>query len=229
MNGDDLLRGNGGARPSRGNLLGSWEASLGHRETNFPWANHINPLYFHPMGLKAVPTPDALDGTRADIDDLCHHGGGPVGRHRGRVALGERHDALGDVGRQRRDVRRPRLVAQEAVISFLHEALLPAPDTDLRFAGPANDLTGANTVRAQQDDLSPPDMLLGALRFRVSTFRRRQSAGLRVMEIPVRMRQTRMRPVRWESLRGFKCQTRSATALFGVTFLFNTRHQSGPG
>ena len=35
------------------------------------------------------------------------------------------------------------------------------------------------------------------------------SAGLRVMEIPVRMRQTRMRPVRWESPPGFKCQTRS--------------------
>jgi hypothetical protein len=32
---------------------------------------------------------------------------------------------------------------------------------------------------------------------------------LRVMEIPVRMRQTRMRPVRWESPPGFKCQTLS--------------------
>jgi hypothetical protein len=29
------------------------------------------------------------------------------------------------------------------------------------------------------------------------------------MEIPVRMRQTRMRPVRWESPPGFKCQTQS--------------------
>ena len=42
-----------------------------------------------------------------------------------------------------------------------------------------------------------------------STFRRRRSAGLRVMEIPARMRQTRMRPVRWESPPGFKCQTLS--------------------
>src|SRR5450631_3933456 len=33
----------------------------------------------HPMRLKAVRTPDALDGTRADIDDLRHHGRGPVG------------------------------------------------------------------------------------------------------------------------------------------------------
>src|SRR3977135_98354 len=53
--------------------------------------------------------------------------------------------------------------------------------------------------------------LCGVLRFRVSTFRRRRSAGLRVMEIPVRMRQTRMRPVRWESPPGFKCQTRSTS------------------
>ena len=115
---------------------------------------------FHPVRLQAVRAPDALDGTRADIDDLRHHGGGPVGRLCWRVGLGERHDALGDVRSQRRDARRPRLVAQETVITFLHEAFLPAPDTGLRFAGPAHDLIGANTVRAQQDDLSPPDMLV---------------------------------------------------------------------
>jgi transposase len=51
--------------------------------------------------------------------------------------------------------------------------------------------------------------LCGALRSRASTFRRRRSAGLRVMKIPVRVRQTRMHPVRWESPLGFKCQTRS--------------------
>ena len=32
-----------------------------------------------------------------------------------------------------------------------------------------------------------------------------------VMEIPVRMRQNRMHPVRWESPPGFKCQTRSTS------------------
>jgi hypothetical protein len=36
----------------------------------------------------------------------------------------------------------------------------PAPDTGLRLAGPAHDLIGANTVIAQQDDLSSPDMLV---------------------------------------------------------------------
>src|SRR5208282_6125145 len=74
--------------------------------------------------------------------------------------LSERHDARGDVRSQRRDPRRPRLVAQETVITFLHEAFLPAPDTSLRLAGPAHDLIGANTVRAEQNDFGSPDMLV---------------------------------------------------------------------
>src|SRR3954453_538246 len=36
-----------------------------------------------------------------------------------------------------------RLVVQEAVVGFLHEALLPAPDTGLRFAGLPHDRNGA--------------------------------------------------------------------------------------
>src|SRR5664279_4703666 len=52
------------------------------------------------------------------------------------------------------------LIVQEAIVTRLHEAFLPAPHTGLRLASPAHDLIGANTVRAQQDDLSPPDMLV---------------------------------------------------------------------
>ena len=114
----------------------------------------------HPVRLKTVRTPDALDGTRADIDDLRHHGRGPVGRLGGRLGLGERHDTLSDGRSQRLDARGPCLVAQKAVVTFLHEAFLPAPDTGLRFAGLAHDLIGADTVRTQQDDLSSPDMLV---------------------------------------------------------------------
>ena len=77
-----------------------------------------------------------------------------------RVGLGEPHDALGDIRSQWWDPRRPRLVAQEAVITFLHEAFLPAPNTGFRLAGPAHDLIGAKTVRAEQDDLGSPDMLV---------------------------------------------------------------------
>ena len=42
----------------------------------------------HPVRCKAVRTPDALDGTRADIDDLRAHRGGPVGRLCWRIGLG---------------------------------------------------------------------------------------------------------------------------------------------
>src|SRR5215831_15366084 len=58
--------------------------------------------------------------------------------------------------------------------------------------------------------------LCGVLRSRTSTFRRRRSAGLSVMGIPVRIRQTRMRLVRWESPPGFKCQTRSTRQILDV-------------
>ena len=44
---------------------------------------------FHPVLLQAVRAPDALDGILADVDDLRHHGGGPVGRLCGRVRLRE--------------------------------------------------------------------------------------------------------------------------------------------
>src|SRR5712691_3141597 len=115
---------------------------------------------FHPVRLKAVCAPDAMDGTRADVDGFRHHGGGPVGCLRGRIGLSERHDVLNNVQSQWWDTRRPRLVAQETVITFPHEAFLPAPDTGLRLAGLAPDLIGANAVRAQQDNLGPPDMLV---------------------------------------------------------------------
>jgi hypothetical protein len=72
----------------------------------------------------------------------------------------ERHDAFGDVRSQRRDARGACLIVQEAIVTRRHEAFLPAPHTGLRLAGPAHDLIGANNVGAQQDDLSPPDMLV---------------------------------------------------------------------
>src|SRR5258708_3934924 len=43
---------------------------------------------FHSMRLQSMRPPDPLDGTRADIDDLRHQRGGPVGRLCCRSALG---------------------------------------------------------------------------------------------------------------------------------------------
>src|ERR1700716_4418273 len=50
-----------------------------------------------PVRLETMRAPDALDGTRADADGFCHHGGGPVGRLDGWIGSGERHDTLGDI------------------------------------------------------------------------------------------------------------------------------------
>ena len=118
---------------------------------------------FDAMRLQSVGAPDALDGTRADADRLGHHGGGPMGRLAGWSGLVEGYDAINDGRPQRRDTRRARLIAQQAVVTGLHETLLPAPHTGLRLAGPSHDFIGANTVRAQQDYLSPPDMLVQAV------------------------------------------------------------------
>ena len=53
-----------------------------------------------------------------------------------------------------------RLVVQQALKALPHETVLPAPDAGLGLAGPANDLVGAEPVRAQQNNLGPPDLLL---------------------------------------------------------------------
>jgi hypothetical protein len=53
-----------------------------------------------------------------------------------------------------------RLVAQQTVVTSLYEAFLPAPDTSFRFAGSVHDLIGTDAVRAHQENLSPPDVLM---------------------------------------------------------------------
>ena len=110
--------------------------------------------------LETMRAPDALDGTRADADDFRHHRGSPVGRLDGRIGLGKRDDPLGYIRSEWWDTRGSCLIAQEAVVTRLHEAFLPAPHTGLRLAGLVHDLMGADAVRAQQDDLSSPDMLM---------------------------------------------------------------------
>jgi len=116
-----------------------------------------------PVRLKAVLAPDAVNGTGADVDGLRHHGRRPLGCLGRRFGLAERDDALGDVGAKGGDARRPRLVTQQALIAFLHEALLPAPDTGLGLAGPAHDLVGTDSGCAQQHDLATPHMFVGGI------------------------------------------------------------------
>src|SRR6202022_641114 len=56
-----------------------------------------------------------------------------------------------------------RLIPQEPVHAFQHEALLPAPNTGLVLAGPALDAGRPDTVGGQQGDPGPPNMLLRAI------------------------------------------------------------------
>jgi hypothetical protein len=52
------------------------------------------------------------------------------------------------------------LVAQQTVNALPHEPLLPAPHDGLGAPSAAHNRVRAQTVRRQQDDLCPPDMLL---------------------------------------------------------------------
>ena len=115
----------------------------------------------HPVRLEPVGAPDALDRTDADAGRLRHHRGGPVGRLGRRIGQRQRDHPLRHFGPERRMRERPRLVAQETVAPFLGEALLPAPDAGLRLARPAHDRDRPEAVGAQQNDLGPPDVLLG--------------------------------------------------------------------
>ena len=114
-----------------------------------------------PVRLQTMRTPGSCCTELALMPDgFRHHHSSPVGRLDGRISSGERYDTLGDIRTKGWDARRSGLVAQEASIASLHEAFLPAPHTGLRLAGLAHDLVGADAVRAQQDDLGPPDMLV---------------------------------------------------------------------
>ena len=83
-----------------------------------------------------------------------------MGRLDGRIGAGERDHTLGYIRAEWWNTRGSRLIAQEAVITGLHEAFLPAPHAGLRLSSPPHDLVGANAVRAQQNDLGAPDMLM---------------------------------------------------------------------
>ena len=113
--------------------------------------------------LQPVRTPDALHRTDADADHRGHRRRGPVRRLSRRQPERERHHAFGDLGRQRRDARRARLVAQQPVHALAHEPLLPAPDGGLGHLRLAHDLGRAEARGGQQHDPGAPDVLLRAV------------------------------------------------------------------
>ena len=79
---------------------------------------------------------------------------------------------------------------QEAVDAFLHEPFLPAPDAGFRLR-PAHDLVGANTVALERMIAARQACFCEALRSLVIASSRPRTDRVIVMEIPVRMRETR--------------------------------------
>src|SRR5674476_210950 len=152
--------------PAAPRTLPSWLPSEGQARTVVPSRDGSAPQSVpHSEPVHIVPRPSSPALCQSDakgnlLPDYYSGATGIPGRFSeglllrrfhlgGRVGLGERHDAFGDVRSQRRDARGACLIVQEAVVTRLHEAFLPAPHTGLRLAGPAHDLIGANTVRAQ--------------------------------------------------------------------------------
>jgi hypothetical protein len=76
------------------------------------------------------------------------------------------HDACHERIGQRRDARRPRLVAQQAVHAFRREPLLPASHAGLSDAGLPHDLGRAFAGRGQQHDPAAPHVFLRAVAIR---------------------------------------------------------------
>ena len=117
----------------------------------------------HLMRLQAVGAPDTLNRADADPGCLGHRRRRPVGRFAGRVARRQFNHARDQRAVQRRLARRSGLVAQQAVDTRMHKALLPAPDHRLALAGAPHDLGRTQAIRRQQDDPDTPDMLLRAV------------------------------------------------------------------
>jgi hypothetical protein len=72
-------------------------------------------------------------------------------------------DSLLYLSAQRRDARRAGLVAQQPGDTIRHVAFLPAPDRRLARLRAAHNLRRATTVRSEQDDLRPANVLLWAV------------------------------------------------------------------
>jgi hypothetical protein len=115
------------------------------------------------MGLQSMSAPNALHRADADAGRLGHGRRRPMGCFPGRIGTGQGHDPIDDRLGQRRDARRPGLVAQQAVDAGLHEAFLPAPDYGLALAGLLHDRRRTETIGGQHHDPAAPSMLLRAI------------------------------------------------------------------
>lgn len=154
------------------------------------------------MGLKTVRLPDAAYRTGADARRNRHHVGSPVRRFARRVGKHQRHHPLADLRPERRNARRPRLVAQQPVAAFRGKALLPEPHAGLDLLVRPM-ISSVPTPSADKSTIwERQTCFRGALRFLISAVRRARSLGEMVKEILVRMPRTRLRMPESESPSG---------------------------
>ena len=112
-----------------------------------------------PVRLETGLAPDPSDTRRADPGRLGHRCAAPVRRVRRRLRRRLRQNGELDLLGQSRNARGACLVAQKTIHAFVDEALLPAPDARLRFAGAPHDLVGAGAIGRRQHDLGAPNGL----------------------------------------------------------------------
>jgi len=86
-----------------------------------------------------------------------------MGRRMRRRLVGQRDYPIDRRSRQRRDPRRPGLVAGQPCDPLVHEARLPAPDHRLVLAEETGNGVGALAICRQQDDLGARDVPLRAV------------------------------------------------------------------
>jgi hypothetical protein len=104
------------------------------------------------MRLRPVRRPDPLHAAVADPGRFSHHPAAPLGCLTRWASEGHRHDPFYRRRCQWRLAAGPGGIAQKAVHTRLHKALLPSPDGGFGFASAALDLHRADPVGTQQHD-----------------------------------------------------------------------------
>jgi len=117
----------------------------------------------HPVRRQAVGPPDTLHADGTDASRLGHRADAPMRGLTGRVGQGQVENALDSLSGQRRLAGFARLVAQQAIHAFVHEAFLPPPDHWLGQPRAARDLGGAAAVGGGDDHPRAGRVLLAGI------------------------------------------------------------------
>ena len=115
------------------------------------------------VGLKTMSRPQALDGSKRNVERLGHRAAGPMGGLSGRFRTGQLQHFRDGLCGQRRLAGFARLVMQEPINTLLAVSLLPAPYCGTTEASLACHFNHRQAFSREQDDLRPLDMLQWAI------------------------------------------------------------------